>query len=171
MMMTFTRYPFFYQSQRAAGPEQRRRPRQPTASATAAAAAAATAAAGGGRERQRGSLHPPDPDEPLGSSAAAGDDPRPHCQRHAAVSAAVAVTVPTGGPFSFMANQLTDENSLVKSAFTVYQMILVCFLHHVCCARLPFSWSSTGTRSVADPGCLSRILIFIHPGSNISNKR
>jgi hypothetical protein len=94
----------FYQSQRAVGPEQRRRPRQPAASATAAAAAAATAAAGGGRERQRGGLHPADPDEPLGSAAAAGDDPRPHCQRHAAVSAAVVVTVPTGGPFSFLAN-------------------------------------------------------------------
>ena len=32
-------------------------------------------------------------------------------------------------------------------------------------------WMGYIKHNVADPGCLSRILIFIHPGSNKSTKR
>jgi hypothetical protein len=34
-----------------------------------------------------------------------------------------------------------------------------------------FSNLSAGTTSVADPGCLSRILIFTHPGSRIQKQQ
>jgi hypothetical protein len=46
------------------------------------------------------------------------------------------------------------------------ELIMVIFAEKVC-GILPVLWIRT--TSVADPGCLSRILIFTHPGSRISD--
>ena len=46
----------------------------------------------------------------MGPAAAARHDPRPHCQRHAAVSAAVALTVSTGEAYRDSVLVFSDPN-------------------------------------------------------------
>jgi hypothetical protein len=71
-------------------------------------------------------------------------------------------------------HQPTDERNLENDFLKIVdaykadkmklELIMVIFAEKVC-GILPILWIRT--TSVADPGCLSRILIFTHPGSRI----
>ncbi len=54
---------------------------------------------------------------------------------------------------------------IIQAWFHILNSFFLTRLHHP-------SWQTTGTGtgSVADPGCLSRILIFTHPGSRIQKQ-
>jgi len=70
-------------------------------------------------------------------------------------------------PVAGLCRKISEKTRLRAEADQTEAWIAARAVAVTCGALLP----AIQVQHFADPGCLSRILIFVHPGSKISNKR